>query len=399
MEELSEIFGSLSDVLEITPLEVVAAVFVIIFFIALFIVIFMGYFRIILNIAYFAYPNARVKAIGNPCIGCDQISELAELGSVSEVMEKIRRFHYEINISEMTDIEGIEVALGALYLKDCKKIEETSPEGTKSFFRAYCLMVEADSLKTAMRAKDAGLPPDEIERKLIPVCELTLVMIRKIADARDVEEVILLLQNTAYKTAFTTGVHEHYIREKAILPLELALDRFVFQNLHASVFLVDVSMVAPVRRFVSTFSDITNLKMILRAKSDGVDNEVILDAIVTPGSLLPESKLKQLIELKDIVEIAARLEGTPYRSAIEKVLPLCQESGSIRPLETALEKMLLASVLTLDITYPHGAGPLIKFIVGKQYEIRNIRAVLWGIKEDLPGEKIREVVICEGVAA
>ena len=399
METLSEIFGHFSDVLGITPIEVVAAVAAVIFFVGLFLVVFMGYFRIILNIAYFAYPNARVKAIGNPCIGSAQVSELVELGSISEVMEKVRRLHYDINIAETTDIEGIEAALLALYLKDCKETEETAPEGIKAFFRAYSLMAEADSLKTAMRAKDGGLPPDEIARKLTPLCELTPALIRKIADARDVEEVISLLQSTAYKTAFTTGVHEHYVSEKMILPLELALNQFVFHELHTSVFLVDNSMSVPISKFVSTFSDITNLKTILRAKSDGLANEVIQDSLVKPGLELPELKLKQLTELNDIMEIAARLEGTPYKSVIEKVLPLCHESGSIRPLETVLEKMLLASVLTLDITYPYGAGPLIKYIVGKQYEIKNIRAILWGINEGLPREKIRSVTICDGVAA
>jgi len=396
VDGLTDLFRQFSDALEIAPIEVTLAVFVVILFLILFIISFMGYFRTVLNIAYFAYPNARVRAIGNPCINRMYIYEISEAKTVYEVLERIRGIGYKIDLGDSERLENVERMMDAMYVRECSKLEETAPEGIKPFFRAYLMLLEAEHLKSAIRYKIAGLPAEEIEENLVPIGVLTPTMIQKIADANDVEEVILLMQNTPYGHTLTEALQD-YTRERTPLSFELSIERLVFETLHASILHLDTTMVPPVKEFVDLYSDITNINMMLRAKRDGLESGVIQKYLLPAGRDLPVSKLKQISEVRDIREVLAALEDTRYKPAIDRALPAYEESRSIRPFETSFEQVLLDRVIDIGVIHQHAAGPLIKFLVARHYEIRNLRAVLWGIHEGVPAERIKKLMICEGV--
>lgn len=386
--EFNRMFG-------ITSIEFIAYALAIIFLIALGTATAQGYLKTILDIAYFAYPIASVKAIGNPYIRSERVRELLESKSASEVTSNIVDSDYKIDVSGDADVDKIERALNAAYLKECENIAHMVPEGVKPFFRAYLMMLEAEQLKTAIRAKKMGLPPEETEKKLISTGSITQALIRNVADADDVEGAVLILQNTPYGRPLSDALPD-YAEMRSVLPLELALDKFVFKQFHSSKQHVDVSMTEPIGRFIGIYVDVINIKTILRAKKDGLEAETVQKYILLGGRELSEEGLKQISEYKDVMEIITQLEGTAYMSALEKAIPEYEETKSIYPFEVALDKFLLDSVLFLATAYHLGVGPLIKFIVAKQYEVRNIRAAIRGTSEGVPLEKMKKIVVCEG---
>ncbi len=215
------------------------------------------------------------------------------------------------------------------------------------------------------------------------------------ADADGVEDAVLMLQNTPYGKPLS-DVLPDYAEMRSVLPLELALDKFVFQQLHNSKQHVDVGMVEPINKFIGVYADVANIKMTLRAKKDEIEAETMQKYILSGGRELSEASLKQISEYKNVMEIVTQLEGTAYMSSIEKAIPEYEETKSIYPFEAALDRFLLSSASFLATAYHLGAGPLIKFIVAKRYEIRNIRAVIRGISEGVPLEKMKKIVVCEG---
>jgi hypothetical protein len=83
----------------ITP-EVMAAVFGVTILSMLFIVKLMAYFRVILEIAFFSYPNALVTVKGNPCIETRNLEHIAATRTITGALEEARRLGFDIGPGE-----------------------------------------------------------------------------------------------------------------------------------------------------------------------------------------------------------------------------------------------------------------------------------------------------------
>jgi hypothetical protein len=74
--------------------------FVIAFFIAVFVAVSAGWFRIILSIASFAYPSARVRAMGNPLVTADGADTLSNASDLLDLFERAARSGHIIEYRE-----------------------------------------------------------------------------------------------------------------------------------------------------------------------------------------------------------------------------------------------------------------------------------------------------------
>ena len=60
-----------------------------------------------------------------------------------------------------------------------------------------------------------------------------------------------------------------------------------------------------------------------------------------------------------------------------------------------MDRLLLNSASEISSSALIAAGPTIKFIVAKEFEIRNLKAVLRGMDEGMPIESIMPLLILE----
>jgi V/A-type H+-transporting ATPase subunit C len=102
-----------------------------------------------------------------------------------------------------------------------------------------------------------------------------------------------------------------------------------------------------------------------------------------------------MIEIKSVSELAAELEGTPYVETMRDALQRYSETKSLYELEHAFDRLLLHSAMEIQSNALISAGPTVKFMVAKEFEIRNLKAVLRGMYEKLPTEKITPMLIME----
>lgn len=383
----------------VTPSQAIFIGLAIALFSALLMATFMGYFRILYNIASFAYPTARVKAIGNPFIQLKAVNALIESRSISQFLDTLIESGYAIDEGSEMDINAIEGVLERSYIREYIELEATVPEGIKPFFSAYRMVLEADQVKHAILGKMMGLAPDTIEGGLIPIGGLSPTLIRRMANARGIEGLVAQLQTTPYGNALSSALSD-YGEEMAPLPLYLALDRYVSQQLRDAQLNVDRSLSGPIDAFIQRYTDIAMIKSLIRAKnlefkSERLQRYLLSDSMEVSGIGV---LLKRLDEYKGVNQILAELERTPYAAAIEEALPLYESTGSMHPIERALDRLLLDTVISIGTVHHLSGGPLIKFIVARQFEIRNIRAVLNGIHEGAAPESMKNVVICDRAA-
>jgi V/A-type H+-transporting ATPase subunit C len=394
MNGISEIIQQFSEETGLLPDYILIGAFLLLLLLLFIIVAFMGYFRILSHIAAFAYPVSRVKAIGNPFVKPEYLNDLAESKSLHEIAEKIKEQGYQVKLVEGTSLLDLDRALYRYYLSEYLLLESSVPESIRPFFAGFRTLLEIDQLKTALRSRNAGLAPEQIVSRMTPVGLVTQEMIEGLAHASKMEEIVSLVQETPYGKALLEELPE-YREHGSTLPLERALDLAALRELNRSRLKVDHILAGPVQEFCGIFTDITNILVVLRGRAEGIDPIDASRYIAPGGAVFEEWRLRQLLETPTISEILHQLSGTDYFGAVQPVIPRFEKSGSVYLLESQLERFLLGECTTLALTYHLTGGPLIKFMVARNYEIRNIRTMIHSLAQGIPLEGISGQLIVE----
>ena len=364
------------------------------------IILFMSYYRTIITIANFAYPNAKLKAIGTPFINKEQLLELLESRSVSEVLSKIEAEGYKIEDG------NIEYSLDKTLISQMKALTSSMPEGARPLFDAYLTKLDVNQLKNIIRMKNSGVEKEEILKKALPVKNLTSELISDLADAKDIETMVSMLKETPFNDAFKTETYDPMIsyeansedfteKPGAFPKMERMLDKYVYEKLRNATLKVDVDVAPCVSVFVGRYADIMNLKILIRSRKTGYDSDVLETFLVGKGREMAEWKLHEMALATNVQEIISETEGTTYAHPLKEALPEYEKTGSVYPLEAALDRHLLKTMSALSLEHGLTVGIPIRFAVAKEYEVRNINAVIKGVSEGMSPEKIKPLLITE----
>jgi V/A-type H+-transporting ATPase subunit C len=357
------------------------------------IILLMSYFNILVTIASFSYPNARLRAMGNPFVKKRKITELLEMSSVGEAALEISKEGYTIpqNI-EKIGLEEAERQLDMAHIEFLKKVLASDPQSIRPFLEAILIKYDALQVKKALRAKKSGLPNEELRKKLVPVKEITQEIIDDLIDTNTVDDVCNAVKSTKFGETLIKASSEH---KDNIVALDLALDKFFSNELRLAITRVDTPIRETVTLFVGKYSDISNIMHIIRSKQQGFDTATTEAFLLEGGRILAPWKLRQMIEVKGLQELVSELEDTPYSKTMREAMQNYADTKSIYALEVAFDSLLLHTAQELSSNALIAAGPTIKFIIAKEFEIRNLKAVLRGLYEGLSAERIMPMLIME----
>ena len=348
------------------------------------IILFMSYYRVVISIANFTYPNAVYRSSGNPYLKEKKISDLLEGGNLNEVYSELEEEGYEISKEAREDIDKVEKELEKKNIELMKKAHRTSPDETKGFTKAWLSRYDVKMAKRAIKAiKEDRL--DEVEDRLHPVEEINEKVIEDLSSARNLQEALSILRDTELEEVLEKKEWE----EKAF-ELDVALDKYAFNKLKGGIFKVESEQRAPVRYFFGRYVDLLNIKMILRGIREEIQSERLKDCILPKGRELPEWKLEEMAESTSVDEALVQLEGTSYEDIRNKM-----QSDEKFDFERFLDKKLLKMVTELNNQHILTVGPTLKYLVGKELELRNMRALIRGIREDVDPIRVKELMILE----
>ncbi|HDR72663.1 MAG TPA: hypothetical protein ENN85_01915 [Methanoculleus sp.] len=380
------------------PPSILAAVFALLLFMILFITKMMGYFKVLLNIVTFTYPNAVVSVKGNPCIQERALNRLIESGSIPEVLALVRSYGFGIDIGDYATMEEIDRWFEEYFRRECTEIEHMAPDSVQPFFRAFCMFQETEVLKAAFRLKHARVAAREMESLLGPAGILSQPLVQKMIDARNVDEQVRLLQPTVYGPPLLSALGD-VAMERTTLPFERALDTFACEHLRSSLAHSDALQTPALMSFVAFYFDITNIKIALRGVRDGVEMAVLAQYFLPMGHHITREVQKRMAEARSVQDIHAHLQHTPYFEAFDSALLAYEKSGSLQPIEAALDRALLEAVIRLSLVYHSGPAPLLRYLVAKKFELQNVRAIIWGLQNRIAPETVKTLLIRQGGAA
>ncbi len=271
-------------------------------------------------------------------------------------------------------------------------VARLAPKDIKAPFAVMSKKADIDNIKSLLTAKEVGYDAEETKELLIP-CGSLYSDLESLADAETVTDVITGLDNTEYAGVLEDALPQ-YENTKMILSLESALDKYYLGKLLRSTDVPSDENKQILYSYIGTQVDVANLKLIIRAKEDGLDYDAIAPYILDEGYQLREWKLKDLMESPDVTNVISGLEGTKYAESLTDVMTVYNETGSVAVFEKALNAYASDYAKSLATKKPLGIGPIIGYLIQKENEIKNLKIIARAKREaDFPNDKIMEMLL------
>lgn len=334
----------------------------------------------------FVYPNAKFEAIGNPFVTNREIDRISDIKNISD-------FKDALNTSKDYNISGeiifdIQRSLDDNYIQTIDMMRKDSSKKMKGFYDTYIEKLDVYLIKNAIKNKLDG---KKIEEKVIDqtVISSTKSLLLKIIEAEK-ENLPEILKDYGFKKE----VFEIFSDEKIdYITLDTAIDKHIIEKIKQIK--VPYKCDKPKQRLVNNMIDIINIKNILRAKQLGYDQESINKLLMGEGQELAPWKLKEISEADSVPQVISGMEGTSYYEPLQNAIEDYTNSGSIQFFENALDSHSLKLIRDISTQNYSSIGPTLRFIVSKEFEIKNLKIIVKAIGEGLSTEFIKPLLVLE----
>ena len=291
----------------------------------------------------FVYPNAKFEAMGNPYIEDKGLSSIIDSRNLVDFNEFYN-----------THLEKIDIYLVKNVLKN-KLLEKTIDETI-------------------------------ISRAVLPN---TKEFLQKIIDAEK-EELQSVLKTYGFSDEVVDSISG---KDTDFLPLDSSIDKYVINRFKTVK--VPYKCEQAKQRFVKTMIDIRNIKNALRAKQLGYDEQSCMKLFLGDGREIASWKYKEIAEVDSVSQVISSLEGTSYYNELKDAIEDYNKEQSVQVLENALDRIFLKQIKDISTQNYVTIGPTIRFLVSKEFEIKNLKIIAKGVDEHLPSEMIKGFLIKE----
>ena len=334
----------------------------------------------------FVYPNAKFEAMGNPFINeseLDKVIENKDLTGFKETLSATR--DYKITGDSIKEIQK---SLDDVFIENIKMMKNDSSKKMKDFYDAYLEKLDTYLIKNAIKHK---LQDRSIDEKIVENAFLlkTKELLNQIISAEK-KELPSVLQNYGFEDEIINLISEENID---FLKLDIAIDRFIVKNFKNVK--VPYKCDQAKKKFVNTLIDTNNIKYVLRAKQLGYDPDAIKQFSLGDGQEIASWKFNEMAEIESVPQIISSLEGTSYFESLKNSIEIYHKEKSVQVLENALDSNFLKLVKNISTQNYVTMGPTLRFLVSKEYEVKNLKIIAKGIGEGLSAEFIKPLLVRE----
>jgi V/A-type H+-transporting ATPase subunit C len=340
----------------------------------------------------FAYPTAKFEAIGNPFVKEKELNNLLEckdLNAFKDTLNSMRDYNI---VGE--DSNSIQKSLDTHFVQTVEMMRKDSPKKMRGFYDVYLEKMDVHLIKSMLKKIYKG--EEEVEKVILEryygipleskeidhaLLESTRDFLRKLKDA-DKESLPAILKS-------------HGLQEVIDKPelIDVIIDKRIIEKLKKVE--VPYNCEEAKQRFVNHMIDIINIKNVLRAKQLGYDAKMCKKLFVGEGQEIAFFKLDELAECEYVPQVISALEGTSYFGTLKDSIEEYNKEKSIQVFEKVLDAFFLRIVGDISLQYYSNIGPTIRFLVSKEFEIRNLKAIAKGIYENLPPDIIKSFLVME----
>ena len=338
----------------------------------------------------FIYPNAKYQTIGNPFLTKKELDKMLDCKNLKSFLENLNYFKdYHIKGENARDIQ---FSLDENLLETVEMMRKDSNKSIHSFFDAYLEKYDMQTIrdeikKTLDRILEGETFEEEEEPKII--FERNRRLIAQLREAENMENLEKILLEYGFDEKM---VKEVTSAEKVdFLAVDIMIDKYIIDCFNKIK--LPYKCDKPVEAYLKTLVDISNIKNMLRAKHLGYNVDRCKKMFLDGGREVAKWLFEEIAEVDQVPQVISSLEGTTYFKWLRDAIEDYNREDSVQPLENALERCLLKQVKDVSVKYYLTLGPLLQFLVNKEYEIRNLKIIAKGVEENIDPQTIRKYLL------
>jgi V/A-type H+-transporting ATPase subunit C len=336
------------------------------------------------------YVVARVRSRRAALFDDDDYRKLVRM-SPSEIARFMEESSYETEINALGSRHGgvdlIEYALNRNLAKQFEDILNWAKGRLYDLVARHLRKFDAWNAKTAIRGIYSAATPSEIEVDLIRAGEFDDRLLDRLVEADTIEEAVELLGDT-FLGGRLRDAFDDYEESGVLVPIENAIDRAYYESLLEDLAVDEQTELY--REFLEAEIDFRNARNALRLARSGAEIDPA-DYYIEGGKLFDAAELAGLAESPD--ELVQRIRDSRYGDDLSVALDEMEEADSLIGFEHALDAALLEYSDRLGYVYPLSVTPVVSYILAKEREVDNIRAIARGREAGLSPEEIEEELV------
>jgi V/A-type H+-transporting ATPase subunit C len=311
----------------------------------------------------YAAANARARSLLAGLLGRRGLEALYGYPSAEAMLDALARTPYASagDLSERGVLQRLAAVGGSIIAS------LADPE--RAFLRLYLLQGEVANLKAVIRAVWHHLAWEDIDPYVMQLAHLATVDPVKLAAARDVRELVDLLDGSAYAPALRGAMHA--ADHAAPFAFEVAIELDYYERLWAAADTLQAADAACARALLGIVFDLLNLNWIARYRDAlGLSREEVLNYTLRQGRWITADRRRALAESAP-GNWGATLAATPYGALLADADVHGADASAAR-----LWRFLALQVQRALASYPFHIGVPLGVVLAQEIEIRDLRVLL-----------------------
>ncbi|MFB6172726.1 MAG: V-type ATP synthase subunit C [Haloarculaceae archaeon] len=340
----------------------------------------------------YEYVTARVRSRRAALFDEDDYRKLLRMGP-GEIARFMEETEYETEMdalgSRYSGVDLIEYALNRNLAKHFDDLLRWCEGPLYDYVARYLRKFDAWNVKTVVRGLYSDADPTEVEDDLIRAGEFDDEFLGQLVEADSIEAVVNLLEGTIFGDGLADAYQE-YEDSGVLVPLENAVDRAFYETLLTDLPNEPDRATELYIEFLHAEIDFRNVRNALRLARSGAD-VAPSEYYIPGGRLFRQGELESLVGNVD--QLVEHLRQSRYGDDLDEALDRLEAAESLIEFEHALDTALLEYSDQLSNRYPLSVCPVFAYVLAKEREVENIRAIARGREAGLSDEEIEEELV------
>jgi vacuolar-type H+-ATPase subunit C/Vma6 len=331
----------------------------------------------------YAELSAAARSFKAELIRPSQAERLIEAGSLSEIVGMMTEGR--ITHAEGTDTGVVEAFLTQRVTELARRLAGYAPQDSRSLIKLFATHYELDCVKVILGSITDHIQPEQALEHFVPVGKFTEERCKELIEARNLSRVIEMIDDSSMKLALAQGL----TAEKGAMAAVARIDQYYYTRLWSSTNLPDPLDAQSARGLIGEFIDQLNILLAFRARLMNLDARSTLDLMIPVNYALGRS-LNELAESTSTQNVLRVIEKTPYSKALQGS---SLSDGIGASVERALSRAHAISCLNSFAGSPFNVGLALALLFLKNYELRDLFAILNGRANNAPLERVLDSLI------
>ena len=345
-----------------------------------------------------SYLNARIRAWKGRLLDRETYERLINARDIHALINHLKEGVYardiEISAARYTgERDVLEGALKGNLGRTFKDLWDYAHDNARGLLRVIFSVWEVYNLKTILRARHGGIPPDDSISVLMPAGDMDEPALKELNQQKDISGVANLLSTwgSPYAAPIKAAIPK-YIRERHLILIELSLDRFLQGRCLSAAMAASGANRKIIEEFVRERIDGINISMLLKQLRDEAMPVGIGEYFLEGGEWIDKGRFLKIAMIRDGGEflraLADAVGDRRWRDAVSSA-----EHENVFFLEEQIEDLSRRNLCRLAIIEPLSIALAICFVYTKIREIKNLRLIVRAKVFNMPAIDVKRFIL------